>query len=303
VRIHTFSRRCLCVLSLVVVALTAFVSTPFGVHPPASAQPVARPTALALTTIHRATSLTADESAEVSYSLVGASVFGAAPAPVTGAGAFDLRHGVGQATIRQPSGRQLIVLVPTVVFTRVPSGGVTSLPPGKSWMSASLTGSESLATNFPQFVVQVEGFNPLLYLDEASWGAVSAAPIGPRQVDGTRTTGYLVRVDLTTALARATGPSAASMSLAIKSELTSAGAGRSTTSQVSVRFWVDGAGRVVAIQGSPPGAGVGTTSITLSRFGVVIRPTPPRPSKVVDIASLTPSGERENNGGGDADGA
>jgi hypothetical protein len=170
-------------------------------------------------------------------------------------------------------------------------------------MSASLTGSESLATNFPQFVVQVEGFNPLLYLDEASWGAVSAAPIGPREVNGARTMGYLVRVDLATALARATGPSAASMSLAIKSELTSAGTGRSGSSQVSVRFWVDGAGRVVRIQGSPPGAGVGTTSITLSGFGVVIRPTPPRPSKVVDIASLTPSGERENNGGGDADGA
>jgi hypothetical protein len=67
--------------------------------------------------------------------------------------------------------------------------------------------------------------------------------------------------------------------------------------------WIDQGGHIVKIEGSPPGSGIGTTVFTVSPVGspvVVARPVLPQ---VVDIASLTPSGERENNGRGDADGA
>jgi hypothetical protein len=262
-------------------------------------------TARALHTVQSAIGTTVGQSAAVSYVLAGARVFGTSPTPVTGSGTFDLRQGVGSVVLQQPSGRQLMVLTPTIVYTRVPPGGGAALPQGKSWMLASLTASESLATNFPQFVVQVEGFNPLLYLDEIAWGAVSAAPLGSREMNGAPAEGYLVRADLARSVGRATSTSAASMALAIQSELTAAGtaANGSANPDVSVRLWIDGAGRVVTIEGSPPGAGVGTTTIVLSRFGVPVSVKPPVVSQVVDIASLTPSGERENNGGGDADGA
>jgi hypothetical protein len=247
---------------------------------------------------------TLSTTAVVSYQLVGAQVFGPASTEVVGQGAFDLGRGFGEAVLHQKSGTQLLDLTPTVVFTRVPGGGA-ALPKNKSWMSASLNGSESLATNFPQFVIQVEGFNPLLYLDEIAWGALSAAPLGSELINGTTAHGYLVTVSLTDALAKPRGPSAGSMSVAIRSEISSlgAGAGGKTSQTVLVRVWIDTSGRVVTIQASPPGAGVGTTTLTLSRFGAPVRVVPPRASQVVDIASLTPSGERENNGGGDSDGA
>ncbi|HLN16796.1 MAG TPA: hypothetical protein VK277_08615 [Acidimicrobiales bacterium] len=249
---------------------------------------------------------TVGTTAAVSYLLAGASVLGTSPKPVVGSGAFDLRRGVGEASLQQPSGDELVVLGPAVVFSRVPKGAGAALPKGKTWLSASLTGSESVSTNFPQFDVQVEAFNPLLYLDEVAWGATAAAPLGSGSVDGTPVHGYVVTTNLTKALHGATGPSASSMSLAIRSELTSLGPAQASSGgglSVPVLVWVDGAGRIVMLQGSPPGAGVGTTRITLSDFGITVRAKPPRISKVVDIAQLTPSGERENNGGGDADGA
>ena len=288
-------------VSLVCIGCTTSASQSVTVGAPTVGPPSAR----ALADVRRAISTTVHRTAGVSYLLAGAQVFGNTPTPVTGNGTFDLLQGFGSAVLRQPSGQQSMVLTPSVVYTRVPLSGGAALPPGKTWMLASLTGSESFATNFPQFVVQVEGFNPLLYLDEANWGAVSAAPLGPSQINRAPAQGYLVKADLVRAIANATSPTAASMSLAIKSELLAVGTGTGNgmNPTVDIRLWVDSSGRVVTIQGSPPGAGVGTTTITLSRFGVAVTVTKPALTTVIDIASLTPSGERENNGGGDSDGA
>jgi hypothetical protein len=166
-------------------------------------------------------------------------------------------------------------------------------------MSAGLSGSESPATSFVQFVVQVEGFNPLVYLDKVAWGAVAAVPLGSQLIKGALTHGFLVTINLTKALERSRGPSARSMSVVLRSELTSlgAGSGRTATQTVRERLWIDRSGRVVAMQASPAGAGVGTTTIVLSQFGVRVEVVPPRQSKVVDIASLTPMGEPENGKG------
>ncbi len=273
--------------------------------PPVQPKPIGPASPQASNAVAAAIAETLGTTVSVSYELVGAHVFGPASTAVTGNGTFDLRRGVGQAVLNQASGTQLLEITPTVVFTRVPPGNAAALPRGKSWMSASLSGSESLATNFPQFVIQVEGFNPLLYLDEVAWGALTVAPLGPQLVNGAPTRGYLVTVDLTDAMGRSRGPSATSMSVAIRSELTSLGVSvsKSTTRTALVRLWIDRSGRVVTIEASPPGAGVGTTTMVLSQFGVTVKVVPPRLSKVVDIASLTPLGEQEKNGKGDSDGA
>lgn len=272
---------------------------------PNQREPIGPATPQALQAVARATAGTLGTTVAVSYELIGAQVFGPGAAAVSGNGTFDLRRGVGKAELSQASGTQLLDLTPTVVFTRVPSGSAAALPRGKSWMSATLDGSESLATNFPQFVIQVEGFNPLLYLDEVAWGALSAAPLGSEVIKGLPAQGYLVTVSLPNALGKSKGPSSTSMSVAIRSELTSLGGsrGRGADQTVRLRLWIDRSDRVVTIQASPPGTGVGTTTMVLAPSGSSVKVVPPGLSKVVDIASLTPLGEQENNGKGDADGA
>jgi hypothetical protein len=74
-------------------------------------------------------------------------------------------------------------------------------------------------------------------------------------------------------------------------------------SLVEMRVWIDGGGRVVRLQASPPGSGVGVTTMELTAFGGAVHVSAPPSSRVADIASLAPGGERENNGGGDSDGA
>jgi hypothetical protein len=306
-RLRVRDRRCAGALAGAVLAILGTGARPpeCSASPPAPGVATGAGDAQSLLAVTSAITRTSGTTAAVTYRLVGARVFGAAPVPVVGSGAFDLRRGVGEAALRQPSGRQVVVLTPTVVFTHVPPGAGGALPKGKSWLSADLTGSESLNTNFPQFDVQVEGFNPLLYLDETAWGATGAVPLAPSAVGGARVRGYLVTVDLTKALSHVSGPSASSMALAIRSELSalaSSGSGQNGE-VVRVRMWIDGGGMVTMVRASPPGAGVGTTTITMPRFGVVVRAAPPPLADVVDIAALTPLGERENNGGGDSDGA
>jgi hypothetical protein len=242
---------------------------------------------------------TAQGTAAVKYQLVGARVFGPAPTPVLGTGTFDFSKGVGSAVLHQRSGTEDIVISPDVAYTRIPSSNASFLPKGKFWMSATLNGSEALATNFPQFILQVESVNPLLLLEEIAWGTVGAAHVRAERVGGSLSTGYEVSVDLTRALAHVTGPAASSLGFAIRSELTALGSGHT----ISIRIWLNALGKVVMLVASPPGAGIGTTTFRLPAFGVTVHTKTPPLSQVVDVAALTPLGERENNGGGDADGA
>jgi hypothetical protein len=71
-----------------------------------------------------------------------------------------------------------------------------------------------------------------------------------------------------------------------------------------VRFfvWVDNAGRVVELRAPLVGTGDGTALVQMLSFGSPVLVSAPAARQVVDISALTPSGERENNGGGDADG-
>jgi hypothetical protein len=245
---------------------------------------------------------------KVGWRLTGAGVFGPAHAPVFGTGAFDLAAARGTEVFDLPElkhqepGTEHVIFLPAEVYLQPKAGRLAVLPRGKKWLSAPVGGAESVSVNFPQFVAQAEGINPVLLLSELAWGATRATPLGPgRQiVDHVPTQRFLVSIDLARALAGARGPAAQALGQAIQEQLIAA-RGPAT---VSVLTSIDHQGRVVQMQTDLPGTGEGTDLMALSYFGSgPAGPVRAPPSnQVVGIASITPSGERENNGGGDTDG-
>jgi hypothetical protein len=267
----------------------------------------ARATPADLNVVRKAVRATLAFPAGAEFRLDGSRAFGSSPAPVLGSGEFDFPSGTGSETIdlgevgHQEPGTEHVVFLPSQVYLQPKSSTAAVLPKGKAWMSARLTGSESVNTNFPLFALQAEGVNPQLLLAELAWGAVSAAPAGRALINQEPARAYDVAIDLTRALSASTGPAGPVFGQAIQSELAALGSGHGKQG-TSIRTWVGVGGRVVQLQAAPPGAGVGTATITMCCFGSPVEVAPPPPSQVVDITALTPSGERENNGGGDSDG-
>jgi hypothetical protein len=271
---------------------------------PSPSPTIAPPSATALHAVAEAADRTLQQTAVVSVDLAGARIFGTAGPPVLGTGAFDFRGEKGRVLLHQPSGDETVIFEPASVLVRQPPSTAGGLPRGKHWISAGLIESATLTANYPQFVVQAEGTNPAFLLNQVAWGAVSAAPLESGPVNGAETRGYLVDVDLGRAASGATGPSGAAFARAIGYELTAAGAvGAGATRTENVRVWIDPDGRMVQLQASPPASGVGVTTMSFSSFGVAVRVVVPPKAQIVDVASLSPGGERENNGGGDSDGA
>jgi hypothetical protein len=237
-------------------------------------------------------------SARVDFTLHGARAFGAARAPVFGKGSFDFRAGDGQEIIDLPEakhqehGNEHAIILPSRVYLQ-PKG--TSLPRGKRWVAARIGGSESVHTNFPSFVSQVEGVNPTLALSELALGADSGRAVREELIGHVVAERYRLSVDLARVLSALRGSSSAALGQAIQEVLTS-----SPTADLDV--WIDKKGRVIEFQTGPDGTGDGSALVRLSEFGTKVAVHDPPPSRVVDIGALTPSGERENNGGGDSDG-
>ena len=249
-------------------------------------------------------------TATVDFRLDGARDFGAARAPVFGRASFDFRSGSGAETLDLPEaahqefGNEHAILFPTRVYLQPKATNATVLPRGKLWMSATIAGSESVNTNFPQFVGAVEGINPMLGLAELAGGAMNARPLGEQLVDRAPAERYAVDVDLERALSGLARTAAPALGAAIQQELAtlpsrSPASGRAV---VSFHVWIDRAGRVVEYRAELPGTGDGTALVQMRSFGAAVRVGAPAASQVVDITALTPSGERENNGGGDSDG-
>jgi hypothetical protein len=273
----------------------AAISTEATVAPPSPAD---------LAAVRSAASKTLEGRVSASVDLQAAQVFGAPQPDQTGRGVFNLSAGTGEVEVRQLSGVETVLFFPTMVFVRQPANSGNALPPGKVWISTDLVQPETVSTNFAQFLLQVEDLNPALALAEMAWGATSAAPLGRHSISGSSARGYLVTVDLATAAAGTSGPAAAALSKALQDERSASSAGPGTNGAgAQIRVWIGPAGQVIEIQASPAGSGAGTTLFKLSLYGPTVTLTKPNLAQVVDIASLTPLGERENNGRGDADGA
>lgn len=241
---------------------------------------------------------TLGSSSAISVRLDSAAVFGGAPKPIGGGGLFDFGASRGQVELSRPIGTERVIFFPESVFVAQPQPGAL-LPAGKVWISAGLT-EQSLATNFPQFVTQVESLNPGLLLSEVEWGATSAAPIGYGANPGSRQ--FSVSVDLAKAQSEAAGPSGDAFRRAIGYQLIEM-SGTSVPTQITVDVEIDLGGKVVLLRSSPAGAGLGTVTVVLSQFGAKVNVGQPPGATVADISSLAPGGERENAGGGDSDGA
>ena len=260
-----------------------------------AASPTGPPSQAALVDVVRAARSTLGQSAVVSFRLAAAEALGAHNATVTGNGWFDLAASRGSAELAQLTGTERVIFLPQSVFVSQ-AGASNLLPRGKAWISAGLT-EQSLATNFPQFVTQVESLNPALLLSEIEAGSVSAAPLPPVGKDPA----YLVIVDLAKAQAGIGGASAVAFSRAIGYQISEQSGGSNPT--LSVEVVLDGQGRIAVLRSSPPGAGMGTVTVGLSGWGATASVGQPPRTQVVDISSLAPGGERENAGGGDSDGA
>ncbi|MGH9123486.1 MAG: hypothetical protein ACRDZ8_02025 [Acidimicrobiales bacterium] len=275
----------------------------------AASVPTGPPSSEALAAVVAAAKSTLRERAQVSVRLAASQALGIAGRDVTGSGLFDLGTGRGRVDLGQVTGPERVLFLPQAVFV-AQAGGASVLPKGKVWISAGLT-EQSVATNFPQFVTQVESLNPSLLLSELEWGSSSAAPLAP--VGGE--SAYSVVVDLAKAQAgaasssgsagavAAAGPSSSAPAFdrAISYQITEQSGGSSPT--LTAEVVVDHQGRVVGARGTPPGAGIGTVTLSLSGWGASVSVVEPPRSQVVDISSLAPGGERENAAGGDSDGA
>ncbi len=229
-----------------------------------------------------------------------------AATPQDASGVADFRSPSATIQLKLPpgsGGAERMVFLPGTVFIKPPP----STPPlraGKPWIFANFADIAKYRVNFPPYIVQTESVNPAFVLYELSWGAVSAAPLGKTALGGQHADAYVVTVNLDQALSRSTGPAGDDFARALASEVSSFGNAAATSHPTTnVEVWVDSASRLVGARSSPPGAGIGTLTLTVTKFGVPVHVDKPPRSTVVDIAAMIPGGEQEALNGGDSDGA
>jgi hypothetical protein len=264
------------------------------------------PSAAALATVERAVAGTMRLTGayELAFSNAPADSRSVTPRDARGAVAFGGPESTIQLDLPPGSGgAERMVFLPGTVFIKPPP---TSLPlqPGRPWIFANFADIDKYRVKLPPYIVQTESVNPAFVLYELSWGATSAVPIGPTALGHQTPEAYVVTVDLNRAQANRAGPAAAVFGHALSAEISSFG-GTTTAAPptMTVEVWVDHAGRVIGSRAAPPGAGIGTLTLTVTRFGAPVHADKPPRAQVVDIAAMIPGGEQEALNGTDADGA
>ena len=262
----------------------------------------------ALAAVVAASAATAAMPAAVRMSFTGAS------SSERATGTFDLPSGSGSIILtpagvggRSPASSRpwALIFLPVIAYYRPPVGSGWKLPPARPWISVDLTAADNLSKNLPLFVPQIENLNPLTSLDALRWGAIAATVASASMiVDGAETTHYSVTVDLQSALSKASGANKTAFRAAIASRIeTAAGSpSASDSSRLEVQVWLSDRGRAVQLQTSSL-LGVGTITMVFRQLGTPVAVRLPAPNRSVAITSLVPTGERENTGGGDSDGA
>lgn len=215
---------------------------------------------------------------------------------INGEGTFDFASAKGSERIEQPVGTETTVFLPTFLFDDPPAQDAVGLPHGRTWIMAEPAEHIANATSFSQFVLQIQGKNPMFLLAQVAWGAVAAAPLQEAVINGERASGYLASVDLGEAATTAAGPAASALASSVHYEEEALGAGSQSSAPLQqIRAWVDSSGDVVRVQASPPGSGVGTTTMTFTAFGGRVDPSRPPRAKTIDLASLAPGGDHDRD--------
>jgi hypothetical protein len=271
-------------------AIGACAGTASGATPDAPTGPAA------LRTVTDAAAATTRGTSSVSVRLVPGAVYGQRQPSVHGTGSFDFAAGEGRIELRESSGTEKVLFMPQAIFVREPPpvSGANPLPAGKQWVSAGLTEKPSAGSGLPLFVDQVEAVNAGFILDEIKWGAIAAKPLGTEQVGAIAAQKYGVTLDLHKVQSGATGPIALTFSRVVGYQVATLPPASKTTVEVQAHVWVAETGRVVQIQWSPPGSGVGTTSIRVSGLHTPVQVNLPPTSQTVDVATLSPGGEQES---------
>ncbi len=263
------------------------------------------PSAAALDTVRRAVATTSGASAAFEMAFSDVPAGSRSVTPQRAVGVVDFGGPASTIELDLPAGSggtERMVFLPGTVFIKPPSSS-PPLQPGRPWIFANFSDIDRYRVNFPPYIVQTESVNPAFVVDELAWGAVSAVPLGRAALAGRSAAAYRVTVDLQRALSQATGPAADVFGHALQSELTASGTGAANHPSLAVEVWVDGSGRLIGTRAAPLGAGIGTVTLDLTRFGTPVHAGKPPRDKVVDIAAMIPGGEQEALNGGDSDGA
>lgn len=295
--------------TLLIVAL-ALVTAGRGSGPvqetPAAAAASGPGSPQALAAVRAAAGSASDGAAAFSMTLTHATVFGTPPSSATATGTFDYsrQQGTVAIAVAGQAYRQLVVFTPQAAYLLPGASGGSQLG-GRPWKAVRFSDSSTLTNSLPDFVGQVESLNPALALSELVWGSTAASLSGPDIVEGQPATRYDVMIQPAQALVNAPGAEPG-LALALESQVTaltrSAPAGPAFAT-FRARAWLSESGRLLRAELSPPGAGAGTMQLTIGSPIAPLSFQPPPADQVVDLTSLIPSGERENQNGGDSDGA
>lgn len=87
-----------------------------------------------------------------------------------GSGEFDFPAATGSDAIdlgevgNQEPGNEHVIFFGSDAYLQPRAHATRVLPRGKQWVRASLAGSDAVSTNFPSFVLQLEGLDPRFLL-------------------------------------------------------------------------------------------------------------------------------------------
>ncbi len=240
-----------------------------------------------LSTVRTAVQSTITQSVDSTVTLRDVTLFGSAPGHALGRAVFAFPKGFGEEAVdfshvlRETNATTYFVFTPGEVLVEPISS--TTLPKGKIWIAATLTGPTAPDARDARLAEVLEALNPQLLLDEILWGGVAASSRGVRVLVHVPSTEYDVTVDLRAALARASG-AAGALRAAISDELAAGPA------SVRVAVWIDGSGRIVQLSASPPGSGLGSLLFGLTAFGTSVPTSIPSAAQSLDLHVLRPRG-------------
>jgi hypothetical protein len=249
-----------------------------------------------LARVDAAATQTLTQPAGFNLALGGATAFGPTRRPLFALGDADFPIGTiyEALDLRSVPGRlpymMFFLFQPNRVLLQPSPASARLLPAGKFWIAVGAGGTGPAPRRSRRLVAQLEALTPELALREIAWGAQAASSVGEQVVDHVPTAEYTATVDLAKAAAAAGRAHSPVLAAAIAGQVAALRAQGGNGSTLDVHLWVDGPGYVEQLQLVPPGAGLGTTTFSLSGFGRRIQPSLVAPPLVVGLNELVRSG-------------
>jgi hypothetical protein len=224
-------------------------------------------------------------SAQVRLRLSDAEAFGKPGRVLSADGSFNFAF--AQGVLR--SDPQLIFAYSQIYIRQPASPSVNAAD--KPWTLIDFDSEELLEVKFQSAIAQAESINPLLVLQLATWGGVRAEPSSSKA--GAQT--FEVMVALAGAAAAVAGPVRRPFVDALSAQ-------RTHRRRIPVMVTIDREGWVSRVGYTPPGAAVGTVTLSLSGFGTPVDVQAPAKDQVTDLLAILKGAEGESNEAGESHG-